>query len=209
MQFNNKQEIKIGLLDVVSAEIKSENGQVISSQFVQHPGSVCILALNDQNQILMIRSDYPTVLKENQLQFPTGTIRPEETPLEAAQRTLVVETGFKAEVWAEMTETFSSVEISNEKVSFFIASDLEIVADGNPEMFELDQAFTMVKSGNVTDARTVQACGWLAVSTLTQNADPEPVEEPVVRFDFEEQLLNYPISEEDEVEVIEQQKSRP
>ena len=63
---------------------------------INSPDGVIVLAITDQNQIILVRQFRPALSKYT-LEFPAGGIDPGETPAEAAARELPEETGYKCQ----------------------------------------------------------------------------------------------------------------
>ena len=71
---------------------------------VIHPGSVVILAIDDDENIVMIRNRRWQV-GQRLLELPAGTLEPGEDPLLCAGRELQEETGFRADTVEHLHHT--------------------------------------------------------------------------------------------------------
>ncbi|WP_338111051.1 NUDIX hydrolase [Rhizobium cauense] len=87
-------------LNVRADECVTEEGHVIAPYYVlSYPDWVHVIALDESNQILMIEQ-YRHGLGVMSLEVPGGGLDEGETPIEAAKRELLEETGFEAETWS-------------------------------------------------------------------------------------------------------------
>ena len=57
---------------------------------VRHPGAVCVVALDDQGRVLVVRQ-YRTALERVTVEVPAGKLDPGEDPEDAVRRELAEE----------------------------------------------------------------------------------------------------------------------
>mgnify|MGYP000299437966 CR=1 FL=1 len=108
--------------DVVS-ETFDYNGESLTRDFVKHPGAVAVLALNEANQILMIRQ-YRHPVRKYLWELPAGLLDvPGESLLDAAKRELVEEAGYAAATWEELTTFHPSPGGNSESITIFLAKN--------------------------------------------------------------------------------------
>jgi 8-oxo-dGTP pyrophosphatase MutT (NUDIX family) len=123
------------LVSVRIDEIRYPDGTTVKREVVSHPGSVTIVA-HDEQRLYMVRQPRPAVGEPSLLELPAGKLdREEESPLECAKRELREETGLEADQWREMKCVFTSPGFSDEQVHVFIASGLSR-RDPDPEESE-------------------------------------------------------------------------
>jgi 8-oxo-dGTP pyrophosphatase MutT (NUDIX family) len=77
------------------------DGGEVERDVVEHPGSVAILA-HDDEVIHLVRQPREVVGEDALLEVPAGTIEAGESPLECAKRELAEEVGLAAEHWSEL-----------------------------------------------------------------------------------------------------------
>lgn len=142
-------------------QLQLENGVIISKGVVDHPGSVLIVPLLNDNEVVMIEQ-YRPILDRRILELPAGTRQPHENIFACAQRELREETGYYPEHLMPLGEIVVSPGVSNEIMHLFLARQLHF--DPLPmdvdEMIEnrqipLDQLVEMALDGTLQDAKTV------------------------------------------------------
>ncbi|HEY4226048.1 MAG TPA: NUDIX hydrolase [Pseudolysinimonas sp.] len=96
-------------------------GHSITREYMDHPGAVAVLAIDDQDRVLLINQyRHPVGLRDWEL--PAGLLDVEgEPPLAAARRELAEETDLSAEHWSELITFHSSPGGSNETLRVFEA----------------------------------------------------------------------------------------
>jgi 8-oxo-dGTP pyrophosphatase MutT (NUDIX family) len=91
---------------------------------VTHLGAVAILAVNDRDEIGMIRQ-YRTPFDRFCWEVPAGTLDvPGEDALSAAKRELLEELGCEATQWSELGRFMTSPGWSNQLMTIFTAREL-------------------------------------------------------------------------------------
>jgi ADP-ribose pyrophosphatase len=109
--------------DVVS-EAFDYKGTELVREFVAHPGAVAVIALNENQEILLIKQ-YRQPVREYLWEVPAGLLDvPGESLIEAAKRELLEETGYVAEGWQELIEFHTTPGGNSETISIFLATQL-------------------------------------------------------------------------------------
>lgn len=109
----------------VASESFDYHGQTLTREFVKHTGAVAVIALDDQQRVLMIRQ-YRHPVKSFLWEIPAGLLDvPGEPLLEAAKRELHEESGYLAENWAELTKFYTTPGGNDEEITIFLAQDLK------------------------------------------------------------------------------------
>ena len=149
--------------NVVEHVVTRPDGSTASCLLVQHPGSVAILPLVDDDHVCLIRNRRLTVEK-TLIEVPAGTREPGETPLETARRELEEETGYRAAQWQELAQFYMSPGILSERMHVYVARDLtpgDPRREANEEIENLvlswDEAFAMLDRGEIVDGKTIVA----------------------------------------------------
>lgn len=176
------------VIDVVSDEVRMPGGRTGMRDYVKHPGSVAILALDDEDRVLMIRQ-YRHPLRETLWELPAGLLDvDDERPDAAATRELAEEGFITARRWDTLVDTCSSPGMSDEVVRTYLARDLATVPDaeryqaaGDEEVelerhwVRLDDAVAMVLRSEVLNgpcqvsvlaAAAGRSAGWATLRPL-------------------------------------------
>ncbi|MYW69589.1 NUDIX domain-containing protein [Streptomyces sp. SID8379] len=116
-------------------DVVMPDGTVVRRDYQVHPGSVAVVALDDQGRVLLLKQyRHPVGMKL--WEIPAGLLDiPGENPLHAAQRELYEEAHVKAEDWRVLTDVYTTPGGCSEAVRIFLARDLS-EADG--ERFEVE-----------------------------------------------------------------------
>ena len=139
------------------------NGHQSTREVVDHPGGVSVLALDDQNRVLIVsqfRYPYEEVLRE----IPAGKLEYGEDPAEAAVRELREETGAVAGSFQSLGELYPSPGYCGEIIRMYLARELSF-GDTDPDEDEFlglervpfSQLVEQVLSGEIKDAKTIAA----------------------------------------------------
>ncbi|MFD0776870.1 NUDIX domain-containing protein, partial [Streptomonospora algeriensis] len=98
--------------------------EVVTREFLDHPGAVAALALDERECVLML-SQYRHPVGHRLWELPAG-VRDEEgePPVLTAQRELREEAGFAAEDWFELADFFPSPGFSSERIHVFLGRGL-------------------------------------------------------------------------------------
>jgi 8-oxo-dGDP phosphatase len=165
------------------------NGKPITREYVEHTGAVAILAVDDDERILLIRQ-YRHPIRSRDWEIPAGLLDDEgEDPLDAAKRELAEEADIAAERWNVLSEYVNSPGGSNEAVRVYLARGITDVdafereaeeADIEVRWVSLDDALEGVLSRDLQNPSTVvgvltaaaaRARGW---DTLAPGDAPWP-----------------------------------
>ncbi|MFF5187036.1 NUDIX domain-containing protein [Streptomyces sp. NPDC000345] len=116
-------------------EVVMPDGSVVGRDYQVHPGSVAVLALDDEDRVLLIKQ-YRHPVRHKLWEIPAGLLDvPGENPLHAAQRELYEEAHVKAEEWRVLTDVYTTPGGCDESVRIFLARGLS-EADG--QRFEVE-----------------------------------------------------------------------
>ena len=104
----------------------------IVRDYMDHPGAVAVLALDDDDRAFLIRQ-YRHPVRTRDWEIPAGLLDvPGEDPLEAARRELAEEGDLEASEWTVLSDFFTSPGGSDEALRIYLARGLTATA----EMFE-------------------------------------------------------------------------
>lgn len=112
--------------DVVRSAV---DGGEFTREVVVHPGAVGIIALDDDENVLLV-SQYRHPVGHRLLEPPAGLLDVDgEDYLTAAQRELYEEGFVRAADWRVLLDAFTSPGMTNETVRVYLARDLQPVDD--------------------------------------------------------------------------------
>jgi 8-oxo-dGTP pyrophosphatase MutT (NUDIX family) len=160
-----------GKLITVRRDKLRQGDQTVEREIVAHPDSVAVVALNERDEVLLIRQ-YRHPVGDFLWELPAGLLdKPDEDPLDAAQRELSEEAGITARRWDRLVTLHPSPGMCDEVVQVYLARDVGSV-EGGPHPDEDEdlerswvprtQAVDRVRAGEITNALAV--AGLLAAS---------------------------------------------
>jgi len=147
-------------LDLARKTYRREDGTVVLREVAEHPGSVAIVA-HDEEFVYLVAQPREAVEEDRLLEIPAGTLDvDEETPLECARRELAEEAELQAQEWRQLQAVFTSPGVLSEQVWIFAATDLspasgERDADEQIEIVRLPLAEIEAALPELRDATTV------------------------------------------------------
>jgi len=117
------------------------DGTEVERQVIDHPGSVAILA-HDEEFVYLVAQPREAVEEDALLEIPAGTRDHEgETELECARRELAEEAELAAAEWTELTKIYPSPGYISEVVTIFLATGLSPASGERDE----DEAIDIVR----------------------------------------------------------------
>src|SRR3984885_5342525 len=136
---------------------------------IRHNGSVVILAIdespetgNPSDPIVILERQYRHAAGQFLLELPAGRIEPNETPLAAAKREMIEETGYRAKKWTLLTKYFASPGFLGEWMQIYLARDIregtsQPEADEQIEVFRvpLSEALALIAANKIHDGKTL------------------------------------------------------
>ncbi|MEJ8751059.1 NUDIX hydrolase [Lagierella sp. ICN-221743] len=145
-------------LRVDTVELK--NRKYSKREIVEHSNAVTIIALKG-DKIVFVRQ-YRKAVDKELLELPAGLIESNELPKEAAQRELQEEIKYDAKNFEYLFDSYSSPGFTDEKMSYFLATDLfssplqeDEGEDLNIEEYTLEEALNMIEEGKIEDSKTI------------------------------------------------------
>ncbi|MBX9426039.1 MULTISPECIES: NUDIX hydrolase [Streptomyces] len=105
-------------------DVVMPDGTVARRDYQVHPGSVAVLALDEEDRVLLLKQ-YRHPVRQKLWEIPAGLLDvPGENPLHAAQRELYEEAHVKAGDWRVLTDVYTTPGGCDEAVRIFLARDL-------------------------------------------------------------------------------------
>lgn len=125
-------------VDFLAKRYRHEDGGEVEREIVEHPGSVAILAY-DEEFAYLVAQPREAVEEERLLEIPAGTLDVEgESELECAQRELAEEAELRAEQWSLLHVVYPSPGFLTEKVTIFEATGLSPASGERDEDEEIE-----------------------------------------------------------------------
>ncbi len=157
--------------------IERADGTLGTREICGHPGAVAILALDDQDRVLLVRQ-WRHAAGQALLEIPAGTLDVDEAtgaiedPALAAPRELEEETGFRAAAWRRLASFWTAPGFAEELMHLYLATDLR-PADENRRGPDEDERLHLVampwrdavaaaERGEIHDAKSILGLLWLA-----------------------------------------------
>jgi ADP-ribose pyrophosphatase len=91
---------------------------------IRHPGGALAIPVTADGELVLVRQ-YRFALQGRLLEFPAGTVEPDETPAVTIQREIEEETGYRANTWRSLGQFPLAPGYSDEWIYAFLATDLE------------------------------------------------------------------------------------
>lgn len=187
-KINSKTIFEGKVINLKINEVKLENGMTAMREIVEHPGGVCVISLDSDKNVLMVkqyRAPFETVL----LEVPAGKLDNGEDPLECGKREFLEETGYTAEKMTYLGHFYPSVGFLTEKIHIYFAEGLNKKEQHldedeflNVEKYPFSVLLEMAEKNEIKDAKTVLAI-------LMLNKHLENNQDKSKKFTLEGELL--------------------
>ena len=124
----------------VEDQVRTPDGQLITREYLKHPGAVGVIALDDHDRVALVRQ-YRHPVRHRLIEPPAGLLDVEgEGYLATVQRELAEEVGLAAGSWALLVDLFTTPGILGESLRIYLARDLEVVDDPDGYVREGEEA---------------------------------------------------------------------
>ncbi|EWS82948.1 ADP-ribose pyrophosphatase [Brachybacterium phenoliresistens] len=156
------------IFDVVREDVDFTAQVRFTREYLRHSGAVAVLALDEDENVLMIRQ-YRHPAGAELWEIPAGLLDVAgEDPVAAAARELAEETGHAASAYEPLVTLRPSPGCSDETIEVFLATGLHALAEDDYERTDeeagillrrvpLAEAATAALSGRITNATAVAA----------------------------------------------------
>jgi ADP-ribose pyrophosphatase len=159
------------ILRVRVDKVRLPDGRVTTREIAEHGASVCIVPVDSQGNVLLVRQ-YRKPVEDQLLEVPAGGVEPGESPLEAAVRELQEEVGFAAREIQLLSSFWISPGWCTEFMSAYLATELEpasLPADYDENIavvpVPLSEVEGLMRSGEIKDLKSIASL-LLAVKLL-------------------------------------------
>jgi ADP-ribose pyrophosphatase len=130
---------------------------------IRHPGGALAVPVTPEGKLVLVRQ-YRFAIQGRVLEFPAGTVEPNEEPLGTIQREIEEETGYHAQKWDKLGEFFLAPGYSDEIIYAYLARDLQKLetppekdADEDIEtvLFTPEELEKAILAGEPIDAKSI------------------------------------------------------
>jgi 8-oxo-dGTP pyrophosphatase MutT (NUDIX family) len=139
----------------------------ITREFVDHTGAVAVLAIDDEDRVLLIKQ-YRHPVRMREWEIPAGLLDvTDEPPLAAVRRELAEEADLQAAEWSVLAEYYTTPGGSDEAIRVYLARGLtptaeafartDEEADIETRWVDLDEVVTAVLERRIQNPSTVIA----------------------------------------------------
>jgi ADP-ribose pyrophosphatase len=133
----------------------------IKRSVVRHNGSAVMMAVDEKKRILLVRQ-YRLPAGRYLWELPAGKVDEGETPLQAARRELIEETGYRARKWQKLSSFFPSPGFVAERMTIYLATELTagLATPMDDERiqsrwFTRRELADWIRNGKIEDAKTI------------------------------------------------------
>ena len=142
------------------------DGRIIPEYYVlEYPDWVNVIAITKDGQFVMERQ-YRHAARKISLELPCGVMEEGETPLEAAQRELLEETGFGGGQWKKLMELSPNPSAMSNTTHCFLAIGVEKIAEQHLDETEELSVLFMTKEEVKRMLKENQICQALMVAPV-------------------------------------------
>ena len=164
------------VFSVTTDEVEEPGGVRARRDVIRHSGSIVVLAVEEPARAgkgaeprILLERQYRHAAQSMMWELPAGRIDDGETPLTAAKRELLEETGYSARQWKRILHFYVSPGFLDETMTIYLARGLR-AGVAQPEaderiavrFFSLPEAKRMALHGRIRDAKTIAGILWLA-----------------------------------------------
>ncbi|AIE60622.1 NUDIX domain-containing protein [Bacillus methanolicus] len=158
-------------------DVELPNGQTSKREIVRHPGAVAVIAITNENKIVMVEQ-YRKPLEKSIVEIPAGKLEKGEDPRITALRELEEETGYECEQMEWLISFATSPGFADEIIHIYVAKGLSkkenaagLDEDEFVDLIELtlDEALQYIKEQRIYDSKTVIAVQYLQLQEALKN----------------------------------------
>lgn len=154
--------------------VRLPNGRVATREVAEHSNSVCIVPIDHNGDVVLVRQ-YRTPVKGALLELPAGGVEEGEVSEETVQRELQEEIGYRAGKLQHLSNFWLAPGWCDEYMHTYLATDLiesKLVGDDDEnivvERVSLDRALELIGNGEIEDVKSIAGL-LLAMRVLRDN----------------------------------------
>ena len=156
--------------------VQTPGGRQTTREIVEHADCVAIVAVDDEDNVLLVRQFRKPVEKEL-LEIPAGGINPGERPEAAVRREMREETGYLPRKLTRLGGFYSAPGYCSEYLYLYLATDLissQLYAEDTEEIslvrVPTNQILSIITLGGICDAKSIAG---LLIYLLSRKGPPK------------------------------------
>ena len=164
------------VFDVHTEQVQTPAGSTMQVDLVSHAGAVAIIAVDDDENVLLVRQ-YRHPTGKALLELPAGTLEQGEDPDVCARRESREEIGYEPAELIRIGGGYMAPGYSTEYIHFFLARQLTPAPlpgdedeDIQVERLPLSRLAELVRSGEIEDVKTI--AGFSLLTTYMDTEKP-------------------------------------
>lgn len=141
--------------------VEKPDGRTTTRDIVEHGDCVCVIALDDDGMVMLVRQ-FRYAVGKSLLEIPAGGIDPDENPVECVRRELQEEIGYLPTSVEALGGFYAAPGYSSEYLHLFLATGLiksQLTAEDTDEIEvvrkPLGQIPELIASGEIQDAKSI------------------------------------------------------
>jgi ADP-ribose pyrophosphatase len=143
--------------------VEKASGRKTTRDVVEHRNCIAVVALDEQDKVLLVRQ-FRHPVDKFLLEIPAGGIDPGEEPLDSVHRELQEEIGYFPRKIENLGGFYTIPGYGTEYLHCFVASDLvpsRLIAEDTEDIelvrISLDEIPRLIASGEICDAKSIAA----------------------------------------------------
>ena len=141
--------------------VRLPNGRTTTREIAEHSSSVCVVPIDDQDNVLLVRQ-YRKPAEAQLLEVPAGGVEDGETPEQAVVRELQEEVGFTSSNLRHLSSFWVSPGWCTEYMHAYLATNLQrasLAPDDDEnilvERIPLASILALIENGEIQDAKSI------------------------------------------------------
>ena len=154
------------LVNLRLEEVLLPDERIASREIIEHPGSVVIIPLLENNKIVVIKQ-FRKPVEQVLYELPAGKLEKGEDIAKCAERELLEETGYKAKEMIKLSSFYTTPGFSDELMHLFLAKGLILNQQQlnqneflEVNIFSLAELIKMVIENKIRDAKSIIGLFW-------------------------------------------------
>lgn len=154
------------LVNLRLEEVLLPDERIASREIIEHPGSVVIIPLLENNKIVVIKQ-FRKPVEQVLYELPAGKLEKGEDIAKCAERELLEETGYKAKEMIKLSSFYTTPGFSDELMHLFLAKGLILNQQQlnqneflEVNIFSLEELIKMVIENKIRDAKSIIGLFW-------------------------------------------------